>query len=309
MATELTQVDFHGDTIEAAVGPDGGILVGFRHLCRLMDLGYAKQLEKLRSRSWANLTHIELKAPNGQVVPTTAIDIKTLHGWLLSINENNVPEAIRPKLIRYQAECVEVLERHFLRKATPTRFRPWAERFRESFAPHSQIVLSQFSQGAFTSITEGVMTMLMLEDELIRHMMEVRDGDRPCVSIGLTWSHYRKNVLGVQGSLGEAPIWLPDKAIFVPVKVYPSTDLHHFKKWLHFVYLREKLQAYLDHKPEFRQYGSLPRASVADNTCLTITGQHAALPPVTRRQLGPSGGFCPATIPNSNRTAQLSSKQ
>jgi hypothetical protein len=301
MATELTRVDFQGDVIEAAVGLDGEILVGFRQLCDIMEQSYDKQLEKLRSRSWATITRVEMKSPSGPLRLVTAIDLKTLHGWLLSINENKVPEAIRPKLVRYQAECVEVLERHFLRRATPTRYRPWAERFRESFAPHSQIVLSQFPQGAFTVITEGVMTMLMLEDELIRHMMEVRAGDRPCISIGLTWSHYRKNVLVRSGSLGEAQVWLPDKAMFVPVKVYPSDDLHYFKKWLHFVYLREKLQAYLDHKPELRQYGSLPRASVADNTCLTITGKHALLAPVTHRQLSASDGFCPASIPAPNR--------
>lgn len=301
MATELMRVDFHGDVIQAAIGPDGQILAGFRQICQIMEQSYDKQLEKLRTRSWATLTHIEMKTPSGPVRLVTAIDMKTLHGWLLSINENRVPEAIRPKLIRYQVECVEVLECHFLRKATPTRYRPWAERFRESFAPHSQVVLSRFPPGAFTVITEGVMSMLMLEDELIRHMMEIRAGDRPCISIGLTWSHYRKNHLGRQGALGEAPIWLPDKAMFVPVKVYAGCELDSFKRWLHFTYLQEKLQSYLDNKAEFRQYGPLPRASVADNTCLTLTGRHASLPPLARQQLMASNGFFPAALPGPDQ--------
>lgn len=299
MPNELTQVQFYGDVIEAAVGPDGTILVGFRHLCRVMDQDYDGQLEKLRSRSWAMITQIQMKAINGVMRQVTAIDLKTLHGWLLSINENRVPEEIRPKLIRYQAECVEALERHFLRRAAPTRYRPWAERFRESFAPHSQHVLSNFPQGAFTVITEGVMTMLMLEDELIRHMMEVRPGDRPCISVGLTWSHYLKRQPVQYVTLGEAPIWLPDKNMFVPVKVYPGDFVHLFKMWLHFTYLPEKLRSYLDNKPEFRPYGVLPRASVADNTCRTITGRTASLPLALRRQLDASDGFIPAAISNN----------
>jgi hypothetical protein len=60
--------------------------------------------------------------------------------------------------------------------------------------------------------------------------------------------------------------------------------------------LPEKLQAYLDRKPEFRQYGSLPRASVADNTCRTITGQPAHLTPAMRQQLNDRQGFVPAAI-------------
>src|SRR5258708_2205907 len=126
MANELTRVDFYGDVIEAAVGPDGGIRVGFRQLCQIMSQDYDEQLAKLRSRSWASLTLMEMRGPSGPIRRVTAIDLKTLNGWLLSINENKVAEAMRPKLIRFQAECVEVLERHFLRKATPTRFRPWA---------------------------------------------------------------------------------------------------------------------------------------------------------------------------------------
>lgn len=138
------------------------------------------------------------------------------------------------------------------------------------------------------------MTMLMLEDELIRHMMEVRSADRPCVSIGLTWANYRRKSLGLADSLGEASIWLPDKEMSVPVKVYSGVELGDFKRWLHFVYLPEKLQAYLDHKPEFRKYGALPRASVAHNTCLSITGLPANLDASKRRQLDAHAGFSPA---------------
>src|SRR5947208_3406892 len=82
--------------------------------------------------------------------------------------------------------------------------------------------------------------MLMLEDELIRHMMEVGPGDRPCISLGLTYSHHRRKALGLGDAMGEAPIYLPDRAMVVPVKVYSGAELHQFKVWLQFTYLPEK---------------------------------------------------------------------
>ncbi|HEY1380420.1 MAG TPA: phage antirepressor N-terminal domain-containing protein [Gemmataceae bacterium] len=302
MSNELANVNFYGDTLLACEAADGTIRVAFGRLCRVMGLNYSKQLVKLRSRSWAKVETVSMMVNTGenrfQRMDVTAIDLRTLHGWLISINENTVHEDIRPKLVRYQAECVEVLERHF---HPPVPYRPWAERFRESFAPHQRNVLSQFPHGAFTVITEGVMPMLMLEDELIRHMMAVGPGDRPCISIGLTYSHHRRKNLRLTDAMGEAPIWLPDRGIEVPVKVYSGAELHQFKTWLHFTYLPEKLQEYLDRKPEFRPYGALPRASVADNTCLTITGRPASLAVPLRQALRTCNGFAPASLPNSDK--------
>lgn len=301
MASEITPVDFHGDSINAIVSEDGRVLVGLRQLCRILKVDYDKQVAKLKGRSWAHLVK-HMMPTGGGVKRTTMIDLRTLHGWLFSIDEKKVNEEMRPKLIRYQCECVDTLERHFSNRPMTCEDRPWASRFRESFAPHSQAVLSNFDPGAFTVITEGSTPMLMLEDELIRHMMEVRPGDRPCISIGLTWSHYRKNTLHLHGHLGEAPVWLPDRRMTVPVKVYAGSELHQFKTWLHFVYLPEKLQQYLDNKPEFKAYGSLPRASVANNTCRTITGRHAKLTGRVHRQLASCNGFVPASIPRPQRT-------
>ncbi len=307
MASELVQIEFHGDTIEATIDQKGRVLVAFGQLCKTLNQDYEKQLEKLRSRSWASVCQAQMMTKTKVIRTQTAIDLKTLGGWLFSINENRVPAHSREKLIRYQLECVTVLERHFMsRSAPPIKYQPWSERFRESFAPHNQSVLSGFPAGAFTSITEGVMTMLMMEDELLRHMMDVRPGDRPCISIGLTWSNYRRVTLNRNGCLGEAPIWLPDREMFVPVKVYPGCELNDFKTWLHFTYLPGKLQAYLDNKPEFRVYGTLPRASVADNTCRLITGRGSHLNASQRQILTANNNFIPAR-PTLNGTTGIGS--
>lgn len=269
-----------------------------RRVCAALGIDDSTQQVKLKGKAWATTGFIPAVDASGKVRIQFCIDLDSLPMWLATIEPSRVSEDIRPTLSRYQVECARVLRDYFFgqQNAEPAPYRPWAIRFRESFAPHSQEVLSNFPPGSFTVITEGVMQMLMLEDELIRHIMEVRPGDRPCVSIGLTWSHYRKNTLKFEGYLGEAPIWLPDVGLEVPVKVYSGAELHHFKTWINFTYLPEKLQQYLDRKPEFRQYGSLPRASVADNTCRSITGRPAALAPAMRRLLSANSGFAPASL-------------
>ena len=37
-----------------------------------------------------------------------------LNGWLFGVDANRVKDEIRPKLIRYQEECFDVLHQHFM---------------------------------------------------------------------------------------------------------------------------------------------------------------------------------------------------
>ena len=133
MASELVPVDFHGDTIDACIGDDGRVLVGLRQLCRILEVDYDFQAAKLKGRSWAYVT-VRVVPSTGGAQRTTMIDLRTLHGWLFSIDENKVKEEMKPKVIRYQCECVGVLERHFSNRPMAHEYRPWAIRFRESFA-------------------------------------------------------------------------------------------------------------------------------------------------------------------------------
>src|SRR5438477_633908 len=100
MSTQMMSVDFYGDTLVAAVRNDGVIRVGFRRLCRVMDLEYEQQLAKLKSRSWANVELVDMVVETGHLRKVTAIDLKTLHGWLLTIDENRVKPSLKPKLIQ-----------------------------------------------------------------------------------------------------------------------------------------------------------------------------------------------------------------
>lgn len=297
----LVPVQFQGDNIHAIRDESGEVWVVVLRLCEVMGIDYRSQYVKLQDKPWAKTAKIVTATQGGYDREMFCIHLDSLPMWLTTIDSSRVAPGVRAKLAVYQAECARVLATHFFGRSPLPPAKPWSDRFRESFAPHHRAVLSGFPPGCFTAITEGVMTMLMLEDQCIRHMMEVRPGDRPCISIGLCWSNYRKLEITTIPAIGEAPIWLPDVQREVPVKVYPGDELHDFKKWLHFVYLPTKLQPYLDGKKEFRPHGSLPRASVTDNTCYEITGRRAELTPAVRRQLTAADNFVPASGPLSLR--------
>jgi hypothetical protein len=175
--------------------------------------------------------------------------------------------------------------------------RPWAIRFRETFGDHYRHVHLNHPAGSFSVVTAGLMQMLMLEDQLIRHAMEVQSGDRPCISIGRTWSNWRKEQkLG--DALGDSPLYLPDQGFEVPVYVYGSEERVQFDVWLHNIYLPQKLLPYLERKKEFKEVPQLPKDSVANNACLELTGRPATAIPAPRlRALEAAGGFVASPRP------------
>src|SRR5207249_4071539 len=123
---------------------------------------------------------------------------------------------------------------------------------------------------------------LSLEDELIRHMFEVKPSDRPDVSIGLRWSHERES-RGLSPSERFAPLYLPDQDQEVGIRVYGEAEWGDFSEWFRGTYLPELLPDYLGNKREFKRHGELPPASAADNTCRRLTGSPAHLKPRLRR--------------------------
>jgi hypothetical protein len=134
--------------------------------------------------------------------------------------------------------------------------------------------------------------ILSLEDELIRHMFEIRPSDRPDVSIGWRWARER-DVRGLVPSKFFAPLYLPDQDREVLLRVYQETEWGDFSEWFRATYLPDLLPAYLGNKPEFKVHGELPPASAADNTCRRLTGSPARLKPTLRHQLTAVGGFFP----------------
>ena len=192
----------------------------------------------------------------------------------------------------------------FGRPGEPHQLRPWADRWNETFGDHYRYVCQNFTSGAFSVLTGGIFQYLILEDQILRHEMSVRSGDRPDISVGRRWSIYARQQSYLP-PIGEAPIYLPDQKITVPIKIYDVSIRGLFEYWMNNVYLRQHLYAYLDGKKELREYGILPRASTANSTCNVLTGMPANLPLPIQTRLRESGGFVPALRRSGQQTPEI----
>lgn len=169
---------------------------------------------------------------------------------------------------------------------------PWAERFRRTFMPHVRD-LHQRHPGCFSVVSAAVNEILIIEDEIVRHLMTTRGFDRPDSSIGKRYATDRREA-GLPEVTRATSLCLPDQDISVEVKVYGGNEWSRFSTWFRATYLSEFLGYYLDHKPELRPYPRLTRFSAADNACQALSGLPATLPPNIRAALAAAGGFSPA---------------
>ena len=170
--------------------------------------------------------------------------------------------------------------------------RPWADRFRQTFMPHVRD-LYQRHPGCFSVVSAAVSEIIMIEDELIRHLMTTRGFDRPDISIGMRYATHRRG-RGCPEPTRWACLYLPQQQLSVDVRVYPGDEYGDFSTWFRGTYLPDNLPEYLNGKPELRMYERLTRASAADNACVNLTGRPASLPPRVRASLNAAGGFAPA---------------
>ena len=109
---KIEVVKFHGDSIEVIGTGDEG-RINFKNLCVNIGIDFITQLRKLKGRSWAWVGQKPTHDALGRTQLTTVVDLPTMHGWLVGLNENKVKPEARDKLIAYQREAVEVLARHF----------------------------------------------------------------------------------------------------------------------------------------------------------------------------------------------------
>lgn len=116
MTAELVRIDFYGDQLEACQR-DGKVWVSLRRLSDALGVNYAKQLDKLKNKSWATVSLGDMVAEDGKRRELTLVDLETVPMWLASIDEKRVAETVRPKLVRYQRECAKVLADHFVKRS------------------------------------------------------------------------------------------------------------------------------------------------------------------------------------------------
>jgi DNA-binding transcriptional regulator YdaS (Cro superfamily) len=117
--SELIQVPFHGDTLEACGTCPEDAQVSIRRVCDALGVASQSQLEKLKGKAWATVTMIVAVAEDGKQREQAMIALKSLPMWLATIDPRKVSEHVREKLARYQQEAHDVLAAHFLKLKPP----------------------------------------------------------------------------------------------------------------------------------------------------------------------------------------------
>jgi hypothetical protein len=114
---EQKEIDVHGDPVVALRTEDGLIWVPIRHMCEALGVDRVGQLQRIQrdpvlSKS---LTTLPITLSDGRTYEMDCLPLKYIRGWLFGINASRVKEAIRDKLIRYQEEVIEIIDRAFSR--------------------------------------------------------------------------------------------------------------------------------------------------------------------------------------------------
>ncbi len=112
LAGQLVPVGFHGQTLVLA-DHNGQPYVVMRALVTAMGLDWASQFVKLTQKFGATVVEITTVADDGKPRPMVCLPLRKLPGWLYSLNPGKLSAALRPKVLRYQDECDEVLWKHW----------------------------------------------------------------------------------------------------------------------------------------------------------------------------------------------------
>lgn len=117
---QLVTVDFHGQSILASA-IDGKPYVALKPLVENIGLQWEAQYKRLQRNPVlkSTMSVMDMVAEDGKTREMLCLPLSMLNGWLFGVDVNRVREEIRPKLIRYQTECFEVLAQHFMPAQRP----------------------------------------------------------------------------------------------------------------------------------------------------------------------------------------------
>jgi hypothetical protein len=111
--SEIVTVPFHGDDI-LTLDVDGTPYVILKPVLEGLGLDYWSQVEKLRKRSWAAPSNRQVQLPGDtQRRSHLVVDLRTFLMLLATLDENRVGTDVRDKLVTYQAEVADVIERYY----------------------------------------------------------------------------------------------------------------------------------------------------------------------------------------------------
>lgn len=115
--SSLTPVEFHGATLATTI-INGVPCVALRPICEAIGLDWASQLQRVKrhpvlSSSVVVITTDAARGNHTLKSEVIMLPLVKLNGWLFGISVGRVRPELRERLTRYQAECFDVLARHF----------------------------------------------------------------------------------------------------------------------------------------------------------------------------------------------------
>lgn len=112
---EQRTADFYGEELIALRDASGAIWVPLRRLCEAIGVAFPSQLTKVTQDPVMSehLRRAPVLLADGRTYEMECLALKYVRGWLFSINANRVKAEVRDRLIQYQREVIEILDRAF----------------------------------------------------------------------------------------------------------------------------------------------------------------------------------------------------
>ncbi len=114
---EQKSIEFYGETLIALRDTQGTIWLPIRRLCEAIGVNLQGQLDRverdpvLREETQS----VSVTLTDGRVFEMSCLPLKYVRAWLFGINASRVRPQVRDKLIQYQREVIEIIDRHFSR--------------------------------------------------------------------------------------------------------------------------------------------------------------------------------------------------
>lgn len=114
---EQKSIEFYGETLIALRDTQGTIWLPIRRLCEAIGVTLQGQLDRVeRDPVLKEETQsVSVTLTDGRVFEMSCLPLKYVRAWLFGINASRVRPQVRDKLIQYQREVIEIIDRHFSR--------------------------------------------------------------------------------------------------------------------------------------------------------------------------------------------------
>ena len=105
----LVTIPFNNTDLLAHVDEQGNKWVAVRPICEGMGMDWSGQVKKLNNNPKFSCGDMSTTGSDSKTYKMKALPIKQVNTWLSEINASRCKESIRPAILQYQAECMDVL--------------------------------------------------------------------------------------------------------------------------------------------------------------------------------------------------------